>query len=69
MKIDNAIMNINNLSKDDLSQMIAFCDKTIKQTEDKIKTTNVSFIKLKLANKRDEIKHKRRIFVARFHQI
>lgn len=68
-KIDEAILNIDKLSKQDLTHMIALCDKSVKQTEEKIKNANITLLKLKLANKRDDLKHKRQIFVSKFHQV
>lgn len=65
----HAIDNINSLSKAELARMIQLCDQAVKQNEAKIKETKISMVKLKLANKIDELRHKRQVLVSRFHQV
>jgi hypothetical protein len=67
--LKEVIKNIDALSKAELAKYIQLCDKAVKLNETKIRETKVSLIKLKLANKRDEIKHQRQILVSRFHQV
>jgi len=66
--LERGINNINNLTKAELARLIQLCDVVVKKNDERIKKTTVGVIKLKLANQRDQIRHKRQMFVSKFHQ-
>lgn len=67
--IENGFKNVDTLSKAQLAKLIQLCDMAVKLNEGKIRGANISILKLKLANKRDDLKHKRQVFVSKFHQV
>jgi hypothetical protein len=67
--LERGINNINNLTKAELARLIQLCDVVVKKNDERIKKTTVGVIKLKLANQRDQIRHKRQMFVSKFHQV
>lgn len=67
--IENGFKNVDTLSKAQLAKLIQLCDMAVKLNEGKIRSANISILKLKLANKRDDLKHKRQVFVSKFHQV
>lgn len=66
--IDKAFNRIDTLSKSEIANVMLLCDVAIKTNQEKIRNCNVSVLKLKFANKIDELKHKKRVFMLKFHQ-